>query len=151
MAKFLINEIGVRRSTPTSQAKSNAPSGQEYNLGNDFTAFERTVAASTETIKNQLQTKLNSLVLNKHVSIRGSKGYGQPIKDFAINVKSVSIDFYYDRYVVIFKDEKDKEYFLEPGYKIRILGPAVIKPPTKKAPKPKLPVAPPQPPRQPYE
>lgn len=147
MDRSNLNEIGVRKmkTPPTPQS-----GGQVYNLGTDFTAFERGVAASTEAIKNQLQVKLNGLVINKQVAIRGSKGYGQPIKDFIINVRGVSIDFYYDRYVVIFKDEKEKEFFLEPGYRIRIIGPAVVKQPEKKAPKPKLPPQPPQmPPQQP--
>lgn len=120
--------------------------GQEFNVGLDFTNFERTIAAFTENAKNAFQQKLMSLVGNKKVFLRGSKGYGQPIKDYTINVKSVSIDFYYERYVVVFKDENDKEYFLEPGYKIKILGQAQIVPKKlkkKKAEQP--PVAPVQP------
>ena len=86
------------------------------------------------------------IVGNKKVFLRGSKGYGQPIKDYTINVKSVSIDFYYERYVVVFKDEDDKEYFLEPGYKIKILGQAQIVPKTQKRKKKEQPpVAPVQP------
>ena len=99
-------------------------SGSEYNVGSDFSTFEKTIASYTENAKNTFQAKLTGLVGNKKVLIRGSKGYGQPIKDYTVNVKSVSIDFYYDRYVVIFKDDKDKEYFLAPDAKVKILGPA---------------------------
>lgn len=113
-------------------AQQPTPQGQEFNVGLDFTNFERTIAAFTENAKNAFQQKLMSLVGNKKVFLRGSKGYGQPIKDYTINVKSVSIDFYYERYVVVFKDENDKEYFLEPGYKIKILGQAQIVPKTQK-------------------
>lgn len=127
-------------------AQQPTPQGQEFNVGLDFTNFERTIAAFTENAKNAFQQKLMSLVGNKKVFLRGSKGYGQPIKDYTINVKSVSIDFYYERYVVVFKDENDKEYFLEPGYKIKILGQAQIVPKTpKKKKKEQLPVAPVQP------
>lgn len=120
-------------------APASAPTkpGTELNVGLDFTNFERTIASFTENAKNQFQQKLMNLVGNKQVFLRGSKGYGQPIKDYTINVKNISIDFYYDRYVVVFKDEDDKEYFLEPGYKIKILGPAQIIPKTRK--KKKLP------------
>ena len=129
-----------------SIAQQPTPPGQEFNVGLDFTNFERTIAAFTENAKNAFQQKLMSLVGNKKVFLRGSKGYGQPIKDYTINVKSVSIDFYYERYVVVFKDENDKEYFLEPGYKIKILGQAQIVPKTpKKKKKEQPPVAPVQP------
>lgn len=122
------------------------PQGQEFNVGVDFTNFERTIAAFTENSKNAFQQKLMSIVANKKVFLRGSKGYGQPVKDYTINVKSVSIDFYYERYVVVFKDENDKEYFLEPGYKIKILGQAQIVPkPQKRKKKEQPPVAPVQP------
>jgi hypothetical protein len=120
--------------------------GSEFNVGVDFTNFERTIAAYTENAKNQFQAKLLNLVGNKRVFLRGSKGYGQPIKDYTINVKSVSIDFYYERYVVVFKDENDKEYFLEPGYKIKILGNAQmsVKKPKKKKQYPAQPQQPSQ-------
>lgn len=117
------------------------PSGQEVNVGLDFTNFERTIAAFTENAKNAFQQKLMTLVGSKKVFLRGSKGYGQPIKDYTINVKGVSIDFYYERYVVVFKDENDKEYFLEPGYKIKILGQAQIVPKELKKKKKFQPVA----------
>ncbi len=119
--------------------------GQEYNVGLDFTNFERALASFTENSKNLFQNKLMSIVGNKKVLLRGSKGYGQPIKDYTINVKSVSIDFYYERYVVVFKDEDDKEYFLEPNHRIKILGSAQFTPKIskrKKAPKPVEPVVP---------
>jgi len=127
-------------------AQQPTPAGQEFNVGLDFTNFERTIAAFTENAKNAFQQKLMGLVGNKKVFLRGSKGYGQPVKDYTINVKSVSIDFYYERYVVVFKDENDKEYFLEPGYKIKILGQAQIVPKTQKRKKKEQPpVAPVQP------
>ena len=135
-------------SVPTNPAQQ---AGQEINVGMEFTNFERTIASYTENAKNLFQTKLLGLVGNKKVFLRGSKGYGQPIKDYSINVKSISIDFYYERYVVVFKDDTDKEYFLEPGYKIKILGPAEVTPKKEKrkkepfiAPTPVAPVQPKQ-------
>jgi hypothetical protein len=116
--------------------------GQEYNVGLDFTTFEKTLASFTENSKNAFQNKLLNIVGNKKVFLRGSKGYGQPIKDYTINVKSVSIDFYYERYVVVFKDENDKEYFLEPNYRIKILGNAQFMPKISRRKKKAAPVPP---------
>ena len=117
---------------PPQQAQSTPqPAGQdsgaEYSPAFDFNDFETKLAQATETAKNNFQEKLMQKVGSKKVLIRASKGYGQPKKDYTINVSGVSIDFYYERYVVILKDEKEKEYFLETGMKIKILGPAEIK------------------------
>jgi hypothetical protein len=113
---------------PAGQDSSN-----EYSPAFDFNDFETKLAQATETAKNNFQEKLMQKVGGKKVLIRASKGYGQPKKDYTINVTGVSIDFYYERYVVIFKDEKEKEYFLETGMKIKILGQADTK--TNKAAK----------------
>jgi len=140
--KHILQSLNERAAMPVTNNKSGivAPvaaaqpsnASQEYNAGLDFTNFERTIATYTENAKNQLQAKLLNLTNGKQVSLRSSKGYGQPIKDYIINVKNVSIDYYYDRYVIVLKDENDKEYFLEPNSKIRILGPAQIIPKKKK-------------------
>jgi hypothetical protein len=141
-----LDNVPPKVTTPVASspivAQQNVPAGQEVNVGLDFTNFERTIAAFTENSKNQFQTKLLNLIGGKRVFLRGSKGYGQPIKDYTINVKNVSIDFYYERYVVVLKDEDDKEYFLEPGYKIKILGQAQIVPKSQKRKKKQVPVTP---------
>jgi hypothetical protein len=157
--KSLLNEADaqaapVQSSTAPSQvgsAPSVLPASQgssgEYTPSFDFTDFEKTIAQSTETAKNNFQAKLMEKVGGKKVTIRASKGYGQPKKDYTINVTGVSIDFYYERYVVILKDEKDKEYFLETGMTIKILGPADLKGKKQNkvaSPVPKTTVAPPQ-------
>lgn len=116
---------------PTSDSNAGAD-GSEYNIGIDFTNFEKTIAAHTENAKNLFQTKLLSLISGKHVLLRGSKGYGQPIKDYKINVRSASVDYYYDRYVVILKDDDEKEYFLASGFKLKIMGPAISPQPKQK-------------------
>lgn len=123
-------------------------SSAEYNVNFDFTDFENKINAAEEGAKEQFQEKLKQKVSNKKVLVRASKGQpGQPEKDYTINVSGVSVDYYYDRYVVVFKDEKDKEYFLKPGYKVKLLGQAEVKP-THKAPariNPPMPVvSPPQ-------
>ncbi len=111
----------------TPPATGQPASGAEYSHGFDFNEFESKLAQATETAKNNFQNKLLQKVNGKKVIIRASKGQpGQPLKDYTINVTGVSVDYYYDKYVVIFKDEKDKEYFLNTMMKIKILGPADV-------------------------
>jgi hypothetical protein len=122
--------------TPASQ-----PSGQdspnEYSPSFDFTDFERKIATSTETAKNNLQAKLLQQLGGKKVMVRASKGQpAQPKKDLTINVAGVSIDYYYDKYVVVLKDEKEKEYFLDTSMKIKIMGASEVKPISNKAASP---------------
>ena len=60
---------------------------------------------------------------NKHIVIRASKGYKQPIKSYDLdNVLAVDVNFNYNEWVVVLKDKNKKEYFLIPGYKIKILS-----------------------------
>jgi hypothetical protein len=117
-----------------SAAQPQAPASQssEYSPAFDFNDFENKLAQATEAAKNNFQEKLMQKVGGKKVLIRASKGYGQPKKDYTIDVAGVSIDYYYERYVIIFKDEKEKEYFLDTGMKIKILGAAEIKQPKNK-------------------
>jgi len=115
---------------PTQQdvQSSGQDSSNEYSPSFDVTDFERKIATSTETAKNNLQEKLLSKLNGKKVMIRASKGQpAQPKKDITINVSGVSIDYYYDKYVVVLKDEKEKEYFLDTSMKIKILGTADVK------------------------
>jgi len=146
------------------------PGAVDYNVSSDFSEFETKIANATEQSKSAFLRNLNSRVLGKKVSVQASKGYGQPIRDYTISVTSTSLDYFYDRYVVILRDENDKEYFLKTGFKITIVGqgeplkpkrqkkpkttveptaatpqakPSVQKEPTP-APKPALPVAPTQ-------
>jgi hypothetical protein len=140
------------------------PGAVDYNVSTDFSDFETKIANATEQSKAAFLRNLNARVLGKKVSIQASKGYGQPIRDYTISVTSTSLDYFYDRYVVILRDENDKEYFLKTGFKITIVGqgeplkpkkqkkPSVPKEPVGQSPtekqpvvsKPSLPVAPTQ-------
>jgi hypothetical protein len=127
----------VAPTSPSTSGGQPLPAGAiDYNINADFSDFETKIAKATEDSKAAFLRNLNSRVLGKKVSIQASKGYGQPIRDYQISVTSISLDYFYDRYVVIFKDEDDKEYFLKTGFKITILGQGEpLKP--KKAKKPK--------------
>jgi hypothetical protein len=121
--------VATQQPAQSSPDASAAQDGSnEYSPAFDFNDFETKLAQATETAKNTFQEKLMSKVGGKKVLVRASKGQpGQPLKDYTIDVSGVSVDYYYDRYVVILKDEKEKEYFLNTMMKIKILGAAEVK------------------------
>jgi len=80
----------------------------DYNVSSDFSDFEAKIARTTAESKAAFLQNLNNRVLGKKVSIQASKGYGQPVRDYEISVTSTSLDYFYDRYVVILRDEDDK-------------------------------------------
>jgi hypothetical protein len=127
--------------------------GQEdpnlYDAKSDLSDFETRVSQSTLRNKGTFQNKIMSKIGNKQVQLRASKGYGQPEKDYIVNVSGVSIDFYYEKYVIVVKGreqgkQKESEYFVKAPYQIKILGNAVVTPSAKKKQQqaPATPVAP---------
>ena len=115
--------------------------GQEdpnlYDAKSDLSDFETRVSQSTLQNKGTFQNKIMSKIGNKQVQLRASKGYGQPEKDYVVNVSGVSIDFYYEKYVIVVKGreqgkQKESEYFVKAPYQIKILGNAVVTPSAKK-------------------
>ena len=120
-----------------------------YDAKLDLSDFESKVSQSTLQNKSSFQSKILSKIGNKQVQLRASKGYGQPEKDYLVNVSGVSIDFYYEKYVIIVKGreqgkQKESEYFVKAPYQIKILGNAVVTPSVKKKQQqaPPAPVAP---------
>lgn len=105
---------------------------QSYDIQPDFTAFDTKLKDATEQTKLELQKKIQDQILNKKIVVRASKGYKQPETDYTINVTGVQIDYYYDRYVIIIigreeSKQKAAKFFVKPGFKIKILGPADVK------------------------
>jgi hypothetical protein len=82
------------------QPQQGGEKGQEdpnvYDAKFDLTDFESRVSQSTLQNKGNFQNKILSKIGNKQVQLRASKGYGQPEKDYIVNVSGVSIDFYYE-------------------------------------------------------
>lgn len=100
--------------------------GQSYDLGKDFSNFQRTLDGTTESVKQKFEASINSQLNGKRIRARASRGYKQFEKDYEFDVSRVTIDDYYDNFVVVAHDEsksKPKEYFLKPGTKIQIIGP----------------------------
>lgn len=126
---------------------------QYYDLGKDFSAFTQTMDTATEDVKNRFEQAISSKLKGKKIRARASRGYKQFEKDYEINVVNVSLDDYYDNYVVVVKGNNGKEYFLKPGFKVQVLGAAEEpKPedPSQQQPQPQSPPqAQPQPPQAP--
>lgn len=98
-----------------------------YDVQPDFTSFDQKLKNSTESLKINLQKTIQDKILGKKIVVRASKGFKQPEADYTINVTGVSIDYYYDRYVIIIlgrEENKQKmaKFFIKPGFKIKILG-----------------------------
>lgn len=100
-----------------------ASAAQYYDMGKDFFSFIHTIESSDEQIKNQFEQLIASKIKGKKIRARASRGYKQFEKDYDINVANVSVDDYYDNYVVVVKGSNNKEYFLKPGFKIQVIGP----------------------------
>lgn len=93
-----------------------------YDLGKDFTSFKHTLDSATEEVKNRFEQAIASKIKGKKIRARASRGYKQFEKDYDIDVTNVSLDDYYDNYVVVVRNPKGKEYFLKPGFKVQVLG-----------------------------
>lgn len=153
-----VNEAAEPGAVPQQDPNAQQPQqggeqGQEdpnlYDAKSDLNDFETRVSQSTLQNKGTFQNKIMSKIGNKQVQLRASKGYGQPEKDYIVNVSGVSIDFYYEKYVIIVKGreqgkQKESEYFVKAPYQIKILGNAVVTPSVKKKQQqaPATPVAP---------
>ncbi len=146
-----VNEAADPNAQPPQQ--DGQEQGQQdpnlYDVKPELTDFESRVSQSTLQNKGEFQNKILSKIGNKQVQLRASKGYGQPEKDYVVNVSGVSIDFYYEKYVIIVKGreqgkQKESEYFVKSPYQIKILGNAVVTPSAKKKQQqaPATPVAP---------
>jgi type IV secretory pathway VirB10-like protein len=125
---------------------------QYYDLGKDFFSFTHAMDTASEDVKNRFEQAISQKIKGKKIRARASRGYKQFEKDYEINVTTVSIDDYYDNYVVVVKGSNGKEYFLKPGFKVQVLGtaeaekPEAQAPPQPPQPKPEAPQPPPQPP-----
>lgn len=145
-----VNEAADPNTQPPQQG---GEQGQQdpnlYDAKLDLSDFESRVSQSTLQNKSSFQNKIMSKIGNKQVQLRASKGYGQPEKDYIVNVSGISIDFYYEKYVIIVKGreqgkQKESEYFIKAPYQIKIIGNAVVTPSVKKKQQqaPAAPVAP---------
>lgn len=95
---------------------------QYYDLGKDFFSFTHAMDMADETVKSKFEQAISAKIKGKKIRARASRGYKQFEKDYDIDAINVSLDDYYDNYVVVVKDPKGKEYFLKPGFKVQVIG-----------------------------
>ena len=98
-----VNEAADPNAQPQQSGEQGQGDPNLYDVKPELTDFETRVSQSTLQNKSEFQNKILSKIGNKQVQLRASKGYGQPEKDYVVNVSGVSIDFYYEKYVIIVK------------------------------------------------
>ena len=99
--------------------------GQMYDLGPDFVQFQRTVDGTTEQMRKRFEDSINAKLKGKRIRARAARQYHNFEKDYEFDVSRISVEDYYDNFVVVAHDEaskKPKEYFLRPGTKIQVVG-----------------------------
>lgn len=128
---------------PAPAPKSTAPAPTEkrpqssgegdvntYNVKFDLDNFETKVSNSTEDAKNNFQSKILQKISNKQVRlVRAAKGFGQPEREYVVNVADVKIEFWYQKYVVVItgreqNKQKESDFHLTAPYIIKIVGQA---------------------------
>ena len=78
--------------------------GQYYDIGKDFSMFKRTLDGADEEIKKRFEAAIGAKLKGKRVRARASRGYKQYEKDFSFDIINISLDNYYDNYVIVAKD-----------------------------------------------
>lgn len=134
IAKKIINEDtwGNQPSAAAPQnpganptAKSPAPQSDVkfYDVNNDFKLFQNTIDSQEEKAKREFNSTISKNILHKKVTARASKGaIGQIEKDYTFDVVSVDITYMSDKYYVVLKGSDKKDYFINDGFKLKIVG-----------------------------
>ena len=115
--------------------------GQFYDVGKDYATFRRMIDGADQQIKQQYEKAISAKLVGKRIRARASRGYKQYVKDYEFDVTKVSLDDYYDNFVVVAYDNttpKPKEYFLKTGFKVQIIGPANGQPSPEKGGDPRF-------------
>lgn len=120
--------------SPAPTEKQPQSSGESdtntYNVKFDLDDFETKVSNSTEDAKNNFQNKILQKISNKQVRlVRASKGFGQPEREYIVNVADVKIEFWYQKYVIVItgreqNKQKESDFHLTAPYIIKIVGQA---------------------------
>ena len=117
---------------PTEKRPQSSGEGDvnTYNVKFDLDNFETKVSNSTEDAKNNFQSKILQKISNKQVRlVRAAKGFGQPEREYVVNVADVKIEFWYQKYVVVItgreqNKQKESDFHLTAPYIIKIVGQA---------------------------
>src|ERR1035437_3143126 len=115
--------------------------GQYYDLGKDFSAFRRMIDGADQQVRQQYEKQISTKLVGKRIRAWASRGYKQFVKNYEFDVTRITLDDYYDNFVVVAYDNttpKPKEYFLKPGFKVQILGPSTGQPSPQKGGDPRF-------------
>jgi hypothetical protein len=122
-------------------AESYGTEGQYYDIGKDFSSFRRMIDGADQQIRHQYEKAISAKLVGKRVRAYASRGYKQYVKTYEFDISRITLDDYYDNFVVVAHDSttpKPKEYFLKPGFKVQILGPATGQPSPEKGGDPRF-------------
>ena len=125
----------------TRIVESYGAEGQFYDIGRDFSAFRRMIDGADQQVKQQYEKQIAAKLVGKRIRASASRGYKQFVKSYEFDVTRVTLDDYYDNFVVVAYDStspKPKEYFLKTGFKVQILGPSTGQPSPQKGGDPRF-------------
>ena len=97
---------------------------EDLDVKSEFDTFTSTVKNQTFKSKTALENKLKQQLVGKKVIAHSSKGYKQFKKDYEINVTGAKIEDYYGHFEVVLTDDKNKEYFVDRAFKVKIINPS---------------------------
>jgi hypothetical protein len=101
---------------PATPAPAAPAAAQVYNPAVEMQSFESEIAKSIEIHEKNIKARL----LNKTVTARASKGYGQVEKDYTFVVVSASIVLFKEDYHLVLRDKEKKEYYVNTNTKIKV-------------------------------
>lgn len=119
--------------TPNAVPPAPQATGGEkmYDVGKDFTNFEKTVEREEDAASKNLANSVKQQLSNKKVIARASKGsVGQTEQDYTIDVADVNVTYMSDKHYVILKGTDDKDYYINTTFKVKIVGAAEKKKPS---------------------
>jgi hypothetical protein len=97
---------------------------QQYDLNTDFTSFIRELNSNNEAVKQKFENIIGSKLVGKRISAMSAKGYKQFEQNYELYVSKITIENYYDNFVIIAHDntnqKKIKKYFLNTSFPIKI-------------------------------
>lgn len=110
--------ISLKKLIPETmiQEMPSAQSVIEFDTEDILGNFKDAVEGYTAKEKSRSEQELEQKLKGKTISLRASKGYKQAQKDYTITVRDVDIEWHYEDYFVVLKDEKNDAYFTVAGF-----------------------------------
>ncbi len=106
---------------PPTQAPTG---GNLYNAQNDFQKFETRLKKEEDAASSELKNSVGKNLKNKKVLARASKGSIGQYQDYEVNVSDIDIQLIGDEHHIVLAGTDKKDYFLDTGHQVKILGAA---------------------------